>query len=80
MPQHMLHKKWEIPIGTVHVLAALYPGRLCLAANQGRESLHDRTASDPPTCRQGKCLDAHEECLQKVPTKNAREVGLWEEP
>lgn len=53
------------------MLAALSPGRLRLAADQGRESSHDRAASDPrlPVGQMPGC-----------PGKNAGEIGLWEEP
>lgn len=61
---------WMIPIGMVHVLAALSLWRLCLD-KQGRESFHDQAASNPPTCRRSRAPDAQE--------KNAQEIGLWEE-
>lgn len=47
------------------MLGALPPGNLRLAADQGRESFHDRTADNSlPTCRWGTCPDA-------------RDIGLW---
>lgn len=40
-------------IGAVRVLGGLSCGRLDLAAKQGRESLHNRAVSEPPTGQWG---------------------------
>lgn len=35
---------FKITLGAVRVLGALFPGRLCLAADQGRDRFHDWAA------------------------------------
>lgn len=66
--------KWEIPIGTVHVLAALYPRRLRLAANQGKKSFHSQTPSNPPLAGGANAWmpakNARKKCPPKMPVKS----------
>lgn len=56
MPQHMLHRRWKIPVKTVQ--APLSLERLHLAAKQSRENFHDETGVPPslqPLAQQVKC-------------------------
>lgn len=71
MPQHMLYihevKNYS---GAVHVLAALFPGTLHLAADQCRESFHDWTASELPLAGGAN---------SPIPRKNTQKIRQWKE-